>query len=296
MNKQYILTIVVFIALAGVTAAVYQFYFRERLDAYAENEKKYEALSKRLDTISKAFSNTKPDAVVTMWSNAVIPWRDAVAQRSEYFNLKEVYEADPPPEGVMLKFYYETESNRLIGQLYQAAAMRNPPCNLPIVASTYFDAPSMSQLAGVSVTKENVTSWLQQIRLGCYVTKQLLDSGVSRIYDLNLWPKRVENGSLEMHTAGVSVSITAQNLFTFMDKLQTSTRYICVNAIKISNRYLYSGGRDPQLEVQMLITQARHVESAPGAAPAPPVAGTPAAAPGATPNLQMLKPGGGGNT
>lgn len=271
MNRQYIATFAIFVVLAAVTGAVYQFYFKDRLATYAENRSKYEELDGRLTRVGKLFNTTKPEAVVAMWSGAVIPWKDALTERSAYFNIKDVYDADPPPEGAILRFYYETESNKLIGQIYQAAAMRNPPCELPAVVRAYFGSPSMDQLTGRTVTKEDVITWLQQIRLGCQVTKLLLDAGVFQIHEISMWPKRTEDSLLEMHTAGVSFNTTTKNLYTFLDKIRLADHYMNHNSIKISNRNLLMV--EPVLEVQMLITQARYIPPAPGKGPMPTSAG-----------------------
>jgi len=265
MNRQYIATFAIFIVLAGVCGAVYQFYFKERLQTYADNREKYEKLSAQLKRIGTVFNKTKPDAVVSMWSGAVVPWRDAVAARTSFFDIKEVYEADPPPEGVILRFYYENESNRLISQLYQAAASRNPPCELPPIVHSYFGSPSMDQLTGRTVTKEDVIDWLRQIRLGCQITKLLLDAGVYQIHEITMWPKRIEDQLLEMQTSGVAFNASAKNLYTFMDKIRLADHYINHNSMKISNQNLLMV--EPVLEIQMLITQSHYVAPAPGKGP-----------------------------
>lgn len=284
MNRQYVFTVVVLLAVAGATAGVYQFYFKEQLETFAENRNNLDLLQKQLQTLQKTFDKTKPDVIVRMWRGAVIPWSDAVTQRATFFNLKEVYETEPMPEGELPRFYYEKESNRLIAQIQNAAYTRNPPCHLPAVVYAQFGAPQMSQLTGQAVTREDVELWLQRIRQGCFITKMLLDAKVITIGNIVLWPKRVEGGVLELHTVGVSVMMTARNLIAFTDALRMSERFTQLNAISVSNPHLrYSS--DPVLQVQMLFTLGRYLEPPPGSADA--LGGTVMAAAGASPQAQL---------
>lgn len=256
MYKEPLILVVMLLVLAGAMGAGYQFYFKERLQLYAEDAKLYKDLEAKLSDLEKKFSGTRPDRVVEMWSAAVQPWVEAVTERRRTFTLTGAIEYQPVPEDKMPRFHYEEQYNQMFAALLQETYQRG--VYFPAIS---FGAPAPASLTGRAPTAEEVHAWLELIAFGSDTVRLLLNNGVYQILTVEVWPPW-QQGTLEMRTVGLAFTMNLRNLVDFIDNLTGDSRqYFNVNAVRIANRSLRISA-DPLLEVNMVLTRARFDETA----------------------------------
>ncbi len=268
MNKHTIVTIIVFIVLAAVLGLTYQFYLKEKIEAYDKAEAEYEQLENRLRELKSTFGTEDPQEFVRERKELVAPLRQAETIRAQYFHLRDLWEEAEIPEDQLslIKFYYGDQYKAKQNELLQEAYTRAPqPFMLPQDPfSTYLGVPNPAQLNNVSVNKDDVKRWLTRINFGSNLLRMLSDANVYALSDFVLWPPRTEFNNLRMHTLGVNMMIRAEDLVKFIEELQTADRYFSINAIRIQNPNLTWPYGSPYLYVEMLLTMAEYVEN-PGA-------------------------------
>ncbi len=248
-----ILMVVVFLAsLAGT----YQFYFRERLEEYAQNEQRLQRMEQKLDSLRDTFADeqgqpVEPTFVIQQWREAQEPWREALQARSALFTIGVDEEIASIPEGRTPRFFYEEKIEELVTDLQRYAQQ-----NRVFLPDVTFGVPQREQLTGQSVTEENVQMWLERFAFGDAIARKMIDANASQIRHIEIWPPRTEYGLLEKRTVGLDFTMTMDQLVNFLDTVGRDQRYYNVDAIRVVNRHLrvpYA----PPLEVQMLLTQAR---------------------------------------
>ena len=273
MYRESVFLAIILVILAAVLGGGYQFYFKERLQQYAEDEKVYQDLEKKLSELESKFSNTRPDRVLEVWSAAVQPWVEAVNDRKKIFNLGTATEIVPVPEGKIPRFHYEEQYNQMFATLLQETYQKGV-----YFPQTSFGAPAPSTLTGRAPTAEEVHAWLQLIAFGSDTVRLLMNNGAVQIFAIEVWPPW-QQGTLEMRSVGLSFSMTLRNLVDFIDNLTGDPRqYYNINAIRIANRSLRLSA-DPLLEVAMVLTRAKFDETAAPATVAVAGGGAPGASP-----------------
>jgi len=251
MKKQHIVTALLVVVFMAAIGGVYQFYLRTRLEQYRADEERLAALQDKHKSLSTSFDGVKPDVALPKWQSALQPWTDAVDRRATYFDLGKMSEFKAVPEGVLPKFHYETEYNRLYREFQQATYGKGI-----MVPQTTFNVPTPSQVSSTSITAEQANDWLRELSLGISMLKLFTDAGINPVMQFYLWPTRTEFNVLEMHTVGVAFASSLENLTKFLNDLKTKDRYYTVNAIRITNRSLRMAS--PQLYVEMLVTTAQY--------------------------------------
>jgi len=274
----------ILVAVLGAFGAVYQFYFREKLETYKQDRLFKDELEKTYQALETDFSGYKPDVLIRAWKGVVQPWNDAIADRAKYFNCGDWYEHESAPEeGPILKFWYDDESNKMIWDFYQKVLTAMGTYNrVPADIRAMLGVPYVSEWAGINVTKQDVRLALDRLSFGLSACELLLDAKATRIDNVVLWPHRQDQKSgklLKLHTVGLAFSMTLKDLVAFIDSLRTQDRYFNIDAMSISYRYI-AYPVEPQPDIQMLLTQG---EFAP-----------PKERPGGVRSLQPSAPGGGG--
>ncbi len=256
MHRESVFLVVILVIIAAVFGAGYQFYFKERLQLYAEDKKLAEDLDRKLTELESKFSNTRPDRVIEVWSAAVQPWIEAVNDRKKVFTLGTVTEVVPVPEGKMPRFHYEEQYNQMFTALLQEVYQKGV-----YFPQTSFGAPPPSAMTGRAPTAEEVQAYLELIAFGSDTVRLLINNGIRQIFALEIWPPW-QQGTLEMRSVGVSFMAPLRTVVDFIDNLSSDERqYFNVNAIRIANRSLRLSA-DPMLEVAMVFTRARFDETA----------------------------------
>lgn len=260
--KAQIIGILALMTVFGVMFAVWQFHFKEIFDGYKEDDRLRDALEKTLSQLQEDFQGYKPELLIEEWQNAIQPWRDAREERARYFNFGDWYEIDLiPPEERMLKFWYTEESNKMIYDLYMKVYERMGGYDrFPTNLQEKLNIAKEADWAGINVAWPEVERNLRQLGFGIKLSTLLIQSNVNSVADITLWPRRFpENfgGMLGLQTVGLQVTIAAKDLVKMLENLSQEPRYFTVDCVKISYPYI-AYGVEPQLEVQLLLTQANY--------------------------------------
>ncbi|HOZ47588.1 MAG TPA: hypothetical protein PLO37_17735 [Candidatus Hydrogenedentes bacterium] len=256
MKKEHVIVIVMFAVVVAASGAVYQFYFKPQLQIYNQDQERARLLEEKLKQLENTFAGFEPSVIVTQWRFQVQPWTDALFERGAFFDLGDAYAIPEVPDAMMLKFYYQEESQRMLDELAGKIRSSNPPCHYP--NPLRFGAPLASDYR--HMTKTDVQMGLMLIKFGGALVEMLLDAKAAEIDNVVIWPIRFEyDNLLHVRTAGLSFKMTLPNLAEFVENdVRTARRFFDINAISAQNTQLRSP-QDPLLSVQILLTQAGFV-------------------------------------
>lgn len=277
MSKGRIISAIILFAVLGVFGGVYQFYFKEKLEVYKRDQEFKEKLEAKLKELENTFSRCKPDVLIREWRTQVQPWRDAVEERAQYFNLGGWGQHElPPEEGGITKFWYDTESKRVLKEFYKEVGEKMGGYNrFPAdIRQNLGIADVDAHWAGKDVTKADVNTELRKLSFGVSLCEMLLEAKIYRLNNFVPWEphqKKEHSRSLNLRTFGINFDITAKNLVKLLDdKLRAADRYFNIDAIKITYPYI-AYPQEPVLNVRMLLTQAAYIPpKGPGGAVAAP--------------------------
>jgi Tfp pilus assembly protein PilO len=273
MSRHHIITALAFVLVVGTLAAVYQFYFREKLEAYAKAKQEMTQLANRLTELNGKFHSTHPQVYLPAVKGAVRPFQEAASQRAQVFNMRDMWVAETVPEDqvTMAKFYYGDKWNEKFQELWRAAY---PQTQIPQdLFTSFFQVPAPEELADMAVPKEEVETWLTKINFGSAIVRMLIEAKAVSLFEMVMWDPRNDIPVLDMYTIGLGFYMTADDLTNFLDKLRNEPRYFTVEAIRIQNQNLMTQFK-PYLQVEMLLTMARYREDKAGQAGAVAPAGT----------------------
>lgn len=248
-----VLTLLLIGSIAG-TYAVYELYVKQRMRELGEHMEEEKQLTDAITRLEETFYRTKPDVVLRVWREQTQPWANAVARRSEFFNLGDIPLEVEIPEEEIPKFYYKEIYDKMI-QILEDEAYQSQT----IISDTTFGIPNPSNFGqGTNPKPEEISAYLVRFEFGAAVTRLFIDAGVIQINNLNIWPERNEvkglSGDIKSRTIGADITISVRDFVSFMEDLSRRDRYFQVKAIRITNRTL----RDPDanLNVQMILAQA----------------------------------------
>lgn len=274
LKKQNLIVIAVLLVVAGLGGAAYQFYIKEKLDEYAQNEKDLQGLESTHARMESLFGKgRKPDEVVTSVRNLVQPWAEAADSRAKYYDLSQFAAVEPIPENELAKPYYIQKVTEIVNALYNNAYTKNVSIQ---GVNPFFDQPRPEEMTGTSPRPEEAQQWLREVQLGSSVLQLLISHGALQINSLLPWPERTVQNVFEAHTYGVSMWIRMADLCSLIEKLQYDERTcFSLHAFRIQNPYLRI--QDPPLLVEMVIVLADYKPAdaqAPGADETPAAGGT----------------------
>ena len=98
MKQARIIYALLLCVVLGVFFGVYQFYFKEKLAAYARDAAQCASLEKRLKDLEDYFDRHKPDEIVRNWRSQVVPWTEAIVDRTKFFTYGDWYKHEMPPK------------------------------------------------------------------------------------------------------------------------------------------------------------------------------------------------------
>lgn len=262
-QRHHIAPLALFLLLVGSIVGVYQFYFKEQLEIYAENREKRDTLVQIVNRLENSFRGDGgvgvPEEMVAKTRQRVRPYADAVDRRARLFNIEGMEEFSPVPEGDIPRFHYQQEMPRKWDELRQAARESRTAYNEGIT----FNVPFPDELAGRQVTRQQVHGWLRQLSFGTSIARILFDANARQINAINVWPD-LEWPLLRVRTVGLAFSMEFNDLARFLERLELEDeRFMNVNAFRITNPNLLTSG-PPQLSVEMLITFAIYKDDTPG--------------------------------
>lgn len=261
--KEQIIGVIVLVAVFGAMGAAWQFHFKEIFDGYKQDDKLRETLESTYDQLAETFQGYKPELLINEWQNYVQPWRNAREERAGYFNLGDWFDVEfTPDENRMLKFWYTEESEKMLRDLYTKVYEKMGGYDrFPQDMRSILKVQTVEDWGGKDITPFEIELNLNYLSFGQSLTEFLLDSRMTSVSALSIWPRRVPGlyaGLLEFQTVGVQCTITAKDLVNMLDKLRQEPRYFSVEAMKISYAYI-AYNVEPQLNVSMLISQARYI-------------------------------------
>jgi hypothetical protein len=254
MKKQHIIAILILLVVAGAIGSGYQFYFKEQVEKYSENEEFLQQLRVKRADLDRQFNGKKPDDVVASYRNLVNPWADASENRARIFSIDEYASIDPVPEGEIPKPYYIRQVEAMKNQLLTDAYTSGVP--IPGV-DPYFGQYNPSQLVGTSITAEDAHRWLREVHYGSSLVRKLIASGAMQINNFVLWqPYKVE-GVLNIRAFGVEMWIRMEDFCRLVQNLQYDDQtFFNVASFRVTNSYLKY--YDPPLRVEMIVTMAEY--------------------------------------
>jgi hypothetical protein len=270
MKKGQLIYAAILLSILGVFAGVYKFYFEAKLAAYTQDENTKKALEAALDDLEQSFSRTDPEVLTREWRGQTVPWSDAVAARAGFFHWGGWYDHETPPkEGPILKFWYDEECRKMLRKLYEKVGEKMGRYDLfPPDIRQNLNIPTLDDWTNIDVQELEVNRQLGRLGFGIMACDLLLNAKASSINDISLWPPIRQapefNKLLTLQTVGMSFTITAKNLVALLEeKVRLADRYFNVNAIRITYPYI-AMNVEPNLQVEMLITQAGFVAQARG--------------------------------
>jgi hypothetical protein len=260
--KEQIIGVVVLVAVFGVMGAAWQFHFKEIFDGYKQDDKLRETLESSYDQLTETFQGYKPELLINEWQNYVQPWRNAREERAGYFNLGDWFEVEfTPDEDRMLKFWYTEESEKMLRDLYTTVYEKMGGYDrFPQDMRAILNVQTAEDWGGKDIAPADIEMNLKYLNFGQSLTEFLLDSKMTSVSAISVWPRRVPAmyaELLQLQTVGIQGTITAKDLVNMLDKLRQEPRYFSVEAIKISYAYI-AYNVEPQLNVSFLLTQARY--------------------------------------
>lgn len=254
LSKEHIVALSVLLLILLLLGFGYFFYYLPRMAVYAKNEQTRDDLKTALKNLETAFFNTEPEALISATKGSVQPLADEVERRAAFFSLGDMAAVEPVPEGKILRFYYEEQYTEMMRQLDLDIYARAPGFVYPKT----FGVPAPGEMTGKTVTEEEVSKYLSDIKFGSSLIKMLLEAKAVEIREIVISPfyePPAFTDLLEMRTTGCSITISLEDLVKFLDKLRLMDQYFTVNAISIRNNYLMYPV-EPPVEVRMLLTQS----------------------------------------
>ena len=271
MNKERVIYISVLLLVLVAIGAVYQFYFRAKLEEYGADKKLLASLNETHGQLKGAFGSGDPDDVIRAWRGEVEAWRDAIDTRVPYFsdNLWRIH--DQPPEGeLILQFWYGDQTTKVINEFvrrvqekYGAAAWQAVPQGFPHNIHSMFGVTSAQQWQGLNVTPELVNVQLERLSYGISAFELLMNNGAQRI----AFVKVEEVGSsgfigkdVDYVRIAYSFSMDMKTLVTFMDKLNSDESYYSVQGMRLTYPLILDR-REPLMQVDMYLQRTKAKES-----------------------------------
>lgn len=292
-NKATIIAASVLVAVFAALGAFAYFFVKPLFDQYQEDERLRQSLEQTLVNLRDNFHGYSPELLMNSWQEKMEPWRAARLERSGYFNFGDWYDREQPPEEArMRKYWYVEVTAKMLQDLYtEIYAKVNRYDAYPQDIRQTFNVATEQDWQGRDVSDAEITNNLDRLAFGVSVCRFLLRNNVTQVGGMSMWPRRIakEHGDmLAMQTVGLQFTIATRDLVKMLEDLRMADRYFNVDGIKITYPYI-AYNVEPQLQVQMLLSQARYrrefVEG--GGAGAGPGAGAGGTGPGGV-NQELL--------
>lgn len=283
MNRGTIISVLVLVLALGAFGAVYQFYFKPKLEAYKLDEQLEARLQTAYDEVTEMFAGRDPEMLVRAWRDEIQPWREAYAQRTSFFSWGNWNVHEPiPQEGPILKFWYEEQSNKMLFELYEKVGQNFG--NYALFPADIRRDLGVRTVDELNEDTEQAISWeLTKLNYGITMSNLLMNAKATSIQHIYLWPPRQDpahNQLLRLRTMGLAFTMSSRDLVAFIEEqFRLANRYFNIDGIRITYPYI-AYNAEPQLQVEMLVTQANYAGRPSGSPPPAMQPGTMAAPPG----------------
>lgn len=263
MTRARIISALILFAVLGVFGAVYQFYLKGKLEMYSRDLRMKDNLETAYAGLNSTFKGYKPEVLTKAWVSQVQPWNEALASRGGFFNVDGMYEQEVYPEnGPIMRFWFDETTTKEQQDFYQMVAAKMGRYDLvPQDILGALSIPRVSNMSGLPMTRKMMDKALSRLSFGVNMLELVLNADASRIDGIVVWPQRTANELIKIHSAGLSFTITSQNLVRLLEQLRTSDRFYNVEALKVSWPYI-AYPTEPQLQVSMVLSLAKYKERA----------------------------------
>mgnify|MGYP006296256887 FL=1 len=264
MTKGRIIGALILLAVLSGFGAVYQFYFKEKLEAYSRDVRFQQTLDKTFAQLREKFSGVKPELLTQEWRGETQPWRDAVASRARYYTFGDWFEHPRPEEDTnkIIKFWYGEDSREMGRDLYQKLSENMGRYDLlPRNVFADLGVSTVDDWVGVDVTEKAANQQLARLSFGISVYEMLLEAKAAQILSVEIWPQRKEKAHsnlLNLQTVGMRFLMSARNLVEMLEDMRMNDRFFTVDGLRVQYPYI-AYQQEPALQVEMLITQANYV-------------------------------------
>lgn len=267
MTKDRVIYAAVLLAVFGACFAVYQFYFKAKLEKYAEDKQLLENLKRSYTDLNGTFKDEDPDTVIAQYASVVEAWKDAIDSRVTYFNDADWREHEKPPEDVfILQFWYGEQTRDMTVALWEKAQakfgaqvyQRFPPDVQTMLGVAYAE-----QWQGYNITKDLVTEQLDRLSYGISAFELLLNHNAQMIRQVSIYdpvPSGFIGADVEYARVGLSFLIEVKDFVGLIEALRAEERYFSIEGMKVAHSYL-AARYEPQLEVEMFLLRAKPKES-----------------------------------
>lgn len=263
MNKERVIYITVLFTVFAACFAVYQFYFKAKLEKYAQDKQLLQNLNSTYSGLNSTFRDEDPDTVVAQYRSVVESWKDAINTRITYFNDSEWREHAPLPEDVfILRFWYGDQTREMTLALWEKAQakfgtqvyQRFPPDVQTMLGVAYAE-----QWQGYSITRELVTEQLERLSYGISVFEMLLDHNVQQIRQVALYeskPSGFIGPNVEYARVGLSFTMEIKDLIQMFNDMREADSYFSIEGLKVAHQFI-AVNYEPQLEVEMFMRRTK---------------------------------------
>jgi len=266
MLRDRIIYATVLLAVFAACFAVYQFYFKAKLEKYAQDKELLANLESSYRDLSSTFRDEDPDVVIASYSSEVEAWREAISSRVTYFNDADWREHEKPPEDVfILQFWYGEQTRDMTVALWEKAQAKYGAevyQRFPMDVQTMLGVAYAEQWQGYDITKDLVIGQLERLSYGISVFDLLMKHNTKVIRQVSLYepsPSGFLGADVEYARVGLSFAIEIRDLINLIEDIRTADRFYTIEGMKVSHSYL--GVRyEPQLEVEMYLMRAKPKE------------------------------------
>lgn len=254
MKREYIFGIVGLLAVIALPVGAYQFYLKERMVEYQQNDERLAQLRELERSLSSQFGGYRPEYVVAAFEGMVKPWQEAVLERAERFDLGTLDPDVEVPADQGAKFWYEQEFQKRYFELQNFAYSQGV-----MIPNTTFGAITPQELAGRDMGPQLAAQSMEAFERGAGLIRELVDAGARQISNVSFLPP-VDDPPLQVQPIALEFWMTMDQLVGFLEEQggegNGEEEYADVPLLRVTNNTL----RYPQplLHVEMVLCRASY--------------------------------------
>lgn len=267
MTRDRIIYGAVLFAMFAVCLAVYQFYFKAKLEKYAQDKQLLENLNSRYNELTTTFKSESPETVIAQYRSVVEDWRDAIGSRVDYFNDAEWREHEKPPEDVfVLRFWYGEQTRDMTFALWEKAQAQYGAQiyqRFPQDIQTMLGVPYAEQWQGYDITEDLVIEQLERLSYGISACELLLENNARTIRQVSIYEPE-QSGfigkDVEYARVGLAFSMEVEDFVELVEDMRADDHFFSIQGLKVTHPYI-AMRYEPQLDIEMFLARAKPSET-----------------------------------